>query len=208
MKIQTIIETEIQPSIFPHNELFYHCGPNFDQFSTDFLGRGENNHILGHGIYFINSEHTALGYAKYLAGGVVPVLYQVKINGNNDTLYCSRNRPSDKQQVSLDNIAKALGYETSQDVPYRHSTMQYGRGLPGAVFAKLGTKAGLKLLIENGIHGQFEDVGNGLFEVAVYDTRIVQIMNKVEKPELAKEAPAPDPELDKWFDDLMNGKLS
>lgn len=176
MRIQRLLETEFTPSSLP-SESFYHVGPDFDQFSTDFLGKGENNHLLGFGCYFINNTNVAKGYAKYVARD--PVMYEVKLNAPSDRFYCGRNKPTDEQAARYDKIAQALGYENRRAVPYNHSIMKFGRGLPGAVFSRLGAQRGLELLINNGVVGQFEDIGvDNLFEVAVYDTSIINILNK------------------------------
>lgn len=207
MKIQCIIENEIQPSKLPFNAMWYHCGPEFDQFSTAFLGGGENNHLLGLGMYFINSPEIAKRYAKYVKRGDA-VLYEATFNAHSEDFYCSRNKPDSFQDRELNKIAKLLGFEHYRDIPYRHSIMKYGRGVPGVVFEKFGAQKGAQILIEHGIHGQFEDVGDGVFEIAVWDTNIIKIVNKTKLPRDPNRPPdpEPDPELDAWWEEMMNDK--
>lgn len=205
MKITHLIETEIKPSVLPRTT-WYHCGPDFDKFSAAFLGTGENNHLLGHGIYFINVPEIAMRYAKYVKVGK-PVLYEVQLqNVVSDDLYCSRNKPSAFQAIELNKLAKMLGYDTYQEVRYRHSIMQYGRGMVGAIFERFGSQKGAQILIEHGIHGQFEDVGDGVFELAMWDVSLLKIVNKQYLPEPDRPPVQHDPDLDAWWDEMMKGE--
>lgn len=171
MKIQHLLCEDFAP-----RDTFYHVGPNFEKFSLDGFGRGENNHILGHGMYFINNAYIAKRYAKYSSD---PVLYTVTLNADAEDFYNNRVKPTESQDRRYNMIASELGYKTYQDVPYNHSAMKYGKGLPGAVFEKFGTQKGCELLVKYGVVGQVEDIGyDGIFEVAVYDLRIILIRKK------------------------------
>lgn len=170
MKLRELLVENFAP-----NQPYYHVGPDFEQFSMAGFGRGENNHLLGHGIYFINSQHIAKGYAKYSSE---PVLYTVHFNAGADQFYNNRVKPTDAQMERYNAIANEMGYAKLADVPYNHSLMKYGRGLAGAVFEKLGTQQGGQLLAKHGVVGQIEEVDSGIFEVAVYDMSIIQIDSK------------------------------
>lgn len=206
MKVQQLIETEIQPSVLP-NTKWYHCGPEFEQFSTAFLGSGENNHLLGHGIYFINNSVIAQRYAKYVKSGK-PVLYEVQLKGaSNSDFYCSRNRPPEQQAQALNKIAKLLGYDDYRSVKYSHSAMKHGRGMVGAVFARFGSQKGAQVLIEHGICGQFEDIGyDGLFELAVWDMSMLQVISKEKLPETEAANTKSNPDIDAWWDEMMKSE--
>lgn len=207
MIIAHLLENEIKRSDLPRT-LWYHCGPDFDHFSTNFLGTGENNHLLGHGIYLINSPEIAKGYAKYVKTGK-PFLYEVELqNVVSEDFYCSRNRPDSFQDRELSKLAKILGLDNYPDVRYRHSIMRYGRGMVGAVFERFGARKGAEILIEHGIHGQFEDVGDGIFEIAVWDTNLLKIVNKVKLPETEIKVQPIDPDVEQWWDDYLNGRES
>lgn len=171
MKIQHLLCEEFAP-----RNTFYHVGPDFEKFSLEGFGRGENNHLLGHGMYFINNAYIAKRYAKYSSK---PVLYTVTLNADPEQFYNNRLKPTEQQAARYNLIANELGYKTYGEVPYNHSAMKYGRGLPGAVFEKLGTQKGCDLLVKHGVVGQAEDMGyDNVFEVAVYDLQIIQIRNK------------------------------
>lgn len=195
MKLQQLFET------FNPSAEYYHAGPDFDKFSMIGFGAGENNHLLGHGPYFINSVPIAKGYAKYSTD---PVLYTVKFNAPAGAFYNNRNLPTPQQEVAYNKIAKELGFPDFRSVKSNHSIMKYGRGLPGAIFAKLGTQAGQKFLTECGVLGQIEEVDTGVFEVAVYDLSIIQIVNKEALVGLGRQPAEPNPELDDWWDSMMN----
>lgn len=199
MKIKDILKEDINLNGIE----WYHCGPDFDNFSTEFLGSGEGNHLLGYGVYFINQINIAKGYAKHVMSGK-PFLYTVKLNATSDQIYNNMLRPSEKMSHGMNAIAKQLGYEDYTKVPYRHSAMKYGRGLPGVVFSQLGPKQGAQLLIQNGILGQYEDVGNGVYEIAVWDLSIIKLVDKEKLPEdESKVNQVSDPELDAWWDEMM-----
>ncbi len=154
---------------------YYHCGPKFEKFSLAFMGMGENNHLLGYGIYFINNTHIAKGYAKYVGENAEPTLYEVTLRANPEDFYCNARKATDAQVERYNKLANELGYQNWNDVPFRHSIMRYGRGLPGVVFEKYGPHKGCEVLRNHGILGQFEEVDSGIFEIAVYDTSIIQI---------------------------------
>lgn len=201
MKLEQLFEQALTESFNPHDE-YYHVGPNFDKFDFVRFGGGENNHLLGHGMYFINSQYTAKGYAKYSED---PVMYTVKFNANPLAFYNNRVAATPEQQEAYNKIANALGAKTYRDLKYNHSAMKYGRGLPGAVFEAKGSKAGRELLIQAGVLGQIEEVDGGVFEVAVYDLSIIQIIKKEELPGMGKPKSEPDPELDAWWEEMMKG---
>lgn len=197
MKIQHLLCEDFAP-----RDVFYHVGPDFEKFSLDGFGRGENNHLLGHGMYFINNAHIAKRYAKYSAE---PVLYTVTLNADPDQFYNSRLKPTSEQADRYNQIANELGYKTYNDIPYKHSAMKYGRGIPGAVFEKLGTVKGCALLVKYGVVGQVEDLGyDDVFEVAVYDLDIIQIRKKDKLP--SNKPDNPDPDVDAWWNDMMDNK--
>lgn len=170
---------------FTPSDSYYHCGPDFDKFTMDRFGAGENNHILGHGLYFINSAPIAKRYAKY---SVNPHLYTVTFNANASAFYNIRVKPSDEQAARYGKIKQEAGIE-GRNTPPNYSIMKHGKGLPGEVFAILGTKAGQALLIKHGVLGQIEEVDDGVFEVAIYDTSIINITNKEAVDGGAKPAP-------------------
>lgn len=196
MKIQTLLSEGFEP-----RDQFFHVGPNFDKFTMQGFGRGENNHLLGQGIYFINNAHIAKRYAKY---SLEPVLYTVTLNANPEQFYNSRLKPTPDQATRYNSIANEIGYKTYDDIPYNHSAMKYGRGIPGAVFEKLGMVKGNELLTEHGVVGQVEDLGyDNCYEVAVYDLSIIQIQNKEKLPTEKKPDVPPNPDLDAWWEEFM-----
>ena len=199
MKIEQLFEQTLCESFNPHDE-YYHVGPNFEQFSFVRFGGGENNHLLGHGMYFINNRHIAQGYAKYSHD---PVMYTVKFNAGPAAFYNNRVAPTPEQQEARDKLANVLGARTTRELKMNHSAMKYGRGLPGAVFEAKGSEEGRKLLVQAGILGQIEEVDAGVFEVAVYDLSIIQIIKKEELVGMGKPKPEPDPELDAWWEEMM-----
>ena len=197
MKLRSLFE-----SFNPSGE-FYHAGPNFEKFSFQGFGMGENNHLLGQGLYFINSAPIATRYAKY---SVEPFLYTVRLNAPAGAFLNNRNVPTPEQEVSYNKIATELGFENFRSVKMNHSIMKYGRGLPGAIFAKMGTMAGAKFLVSVGVVGQIEEVDSGIFEVAVYDPSIIQIIDKQPLEGQGKPKAEPDPEMDAWWEEMMNQK--
>lgn len=197
MKLSMLLES------FSPNGEFYHAGPNFEKFSLEGFGRGENNHLLGHGLYFINSVPIAKGYAKYSTD---PFLYTVRFNAPAGAFYNNRTLPTPEQEVAYNKIATELGFDHYRSVKLNHSNMKYGRGLPGAVFAKMGTQAGGKFLTSCGVVGQIEEVDAGVYEVAVYDPSIIQIIDKQPLEGLGKPKEEPNPELDAWWEEMMNQK--
>ena len=172
MKITQLLTEQSEFVLGP----YYHCGPKFEKFDLAFMGRGENNHLLGHGIYFINNTYIAKGYAKYVQTGDA-VLYEVNLRATPEDFYCNARKATESQVERYNQLAKELGYATWNDVPFRHSVMKYGRGLPGVVFERFGPHRGCEILRNHSILGQFEEVDDGVFEVAVYDTSIIQITN-------------------------------
>lgn len=197
MKIQQLLSESFEP-----REQFFHVGPDFEKFTMQGFGRGENNHLLGQGIYFINNTVIAKRYAKY---STEPVLYTVTLNATPEQFYNSRLKPTPDQADRYNLIANEIGYKTYNDIPYKHSAMKYGRGIPGAVFEKLGVMKGNELLAKHGVVGQVEDLGyDDCYEVAVYDLSIIQIQSKEKLP--SNKPDNPNPEVDAWWDEMMNKK--
>ena len=158
------------------NVEFYHTGPDFDSFSHNFLGQGENQHLLGFGIYFINSKFIAEKYKEYVSD--TPTLYTVKLNQLDGTFYNNRLAPTPAQESLYNLIAAEFGYKDFYDIPLKHSPMKFGRGLPGFVFSQLGITKGRDFLVRHKIYGQYEEVDSGLYEVAVYNLDCVKILSK------------------------------
>lgn len=76
-------------------------------------------------------------------------------------------------------------YETGSSQAIRYNSTNK----KGAVFERLGAQKGRQQLIDNGVLGQYEDVGyDNVVEVAVYDTSIIHIVNKT-PIQLTKTAP-------------------
>jgi hypothetical protein len=96
-----------------------------------------------------------------------------------ENVYNYRNKIPVLQRLMLDEIARELGFPDEKSMQYNHSAMRYGKGLPGAVFAKLGTQKGAELLMKYDIFGQYEDVGNGVVEISVWDTSKIKIITKM-----------------------------
>lgn len=165
---------------------FFHGGADFSKFSMAMIGRGEGNHLLGKGIYFINDEKIALRYTKY-AKSSKQSLYQVKLNADSENFYNSMKKPSYFQEVDYNDIAKELGYETFRDMKYNHSIMRDGRGLVGAVFSRLGAINGAKLLNKNGVYGQYEVIEPGVIEIAVWNPEIIKIVKKWSKEDYIEQ---------------------
>lgn len=197
MKIQQLLSEGFEP-----REPFFHVGPDFEKFTMQGFGRGENNHLLGQGIYFINNAFIAKRYAKYSTD---PVLYTVTLNASPEQFYNSRLKPTDGQADRYNLIANEIGYKDYDAIPYKHSAMKYGRGIPGAVFEKLGVAKGNELLAKHGVVGQVEDLGyDNCYEVAVYDLSIIQIQSKEKLP--SNKPDKPNPEVDTWWDEMMDKK--
>lgn len=159
---------------------FYHGGRVFDKFSLDHVGSGENNHLLGRGIYFINNRLIANNYRKYVgAPNYDTALYEVRLKFTG-MVYESRRKPTPEEIRAWDSIAVELGLNDRFDLQKVQGVniMKHGRGYVGEVAKLAGERKAFDLFQKHGIQGQVEDVGGGEWEVAVFDPSIIEMVDR------------------------------
>lgn len=148
----------------------YHCGAKITQFSNMFLGSGENNQILGPGVYFGSTPGLAKMYCKY---NQQPYLTTVTLD---TTSYYDPIKGTPTLNHKFDDIAKELNLTSLRDVR-NISTLQHGRGLIGAIVKTLGNKDSLSILIKHGIKGAFEEIEPNVKEYSVFDLSTVKLIS-------------------------------
>lgn len=147
----------------------YHCGAKITQFSNMFLGSGENNQILGPGIYFGSTPNLAKMYCKY---NQQPYLTTVNLDTTN---YYNPIKGTPLLNHKFDDIEKELNL-TLRDVR-NISSLKHGRGYIGAIVKTLGNKEALSMLVKHGIKGAFEEIEPNVKEYSVFDLSTINLIS-------------------------------
>lgn len=160
--------------------IWYHGGAAFEKFSTRNIGRGENNHILGKGIYFINDKETATRYMKY-APTSSRAVYTVEIRFSGLVFDSLGGNLTHQHRDALDGAARDLGLNDRSELlnhPNR-SNMRDGRGYIGGIFTHSGnTNRALSILQKNRIQGSYERIHGNIIELAVFDADVISVKEK------------------------------
>lgn len=153
----------------------YHGGADFEGgFSLGHQGSGENNLILGPGVYFADNPDIAKRYTKY-AGN--PAMYSVEINMSN--IYDPvRGEPQNMRGIG-DKMAQALGFQSVDDMPSAPSTFTYGKWPVGNIVKYLGRGKALAFFREFGLDGLYEILPDGTREIAVYNPAVIRNKQKI-----------------------------
>jgi hypothetical protein len=178
MKIKELFESKLS-NINLSNMTWFHGGGDFNKFSLDSIGVGENNHLLGRGIYFINNKNIAERYTKY-AKTSKSALYEVNLNITGH-IYNYRERMDVETERAFDMIATELGLRNHRDLYDIRgvSNMRDGVGLIGGVFFLCGsTKKAINMLKKYKIQGCYENVDAGVYEIAIFDESVIKIVKK------------------------------
>lgn len=153
----------------------YHGGNGFDgDFDLKYSGHGEGYRILGPGIYFATHEGIAARYTKYATKA--PSMYTVQIDTTD--FYQSSQYPTPANIESMEAIAKELGFPSADDVPRSYNSLTDGRGFIGDVVKQVGHKKAQQLLIKHGIKGAVEHLDADIWEICVFDLRVVHIIDR------------------------------
>ena len=158
---------------------WYHGSGDFNKFDLRFAGSGENNHILGKGIYFINNRREAEHYTKY-SKTQDKYVYEVELRITGHA-YDAMVKMDDGTRRAFDNIAMELGLSSSRDLydTKGHSTLKHGRGMVGGVFNLAGDRRAFELFKKYGVQASYEKVDAGVYEISVFDPSIIRIKNKI-----------------------------
>lgn len=181
----------LQESGINFNVTAFHCGANFNNFSTDYAGTGEGMMVLGPGVYFVTEETYARLYCKRHHPSPEAALYEAEINTTN--FYCfgsSWNRNPEQSKIvseRIDEITKKMGYSDSYKLP-TVSGLTYGKAPIGSIVKFLGKTKALSEFIAHGIQGSLEylpsDPGHKIIELAVYDTSVIRSKKKTIVPKI------------------------
>lgn len=179
----------------PRQVIAYNCGRPWSGNKPDvsYVGTGEGasgggfSSILGPGVYFATDEGIAERYLKY--GGNRPTKHKVliKTKGLYDPVMGTPRGFRDKLAALLEDVVRVGGFESrvqrSADGTIYNVRGQrrgeHGGGKMGAIFALLGPMEGRKALLKAGITGAFEKLPDGSYEIAVYDTRAVTLLETI-----------------------------
>jgi len=176
MKIRELFENE---ESMLRGLTWYHGGGDLTKFDMRFIGSGENNHILGRGIYFINDRAHAEMYTRY-AKTAEKYIYEVQLRITGHA-YDAIVKMDDGTRSAFEYIARELGLSSASelyDTP-GHSTLKHGRGLIGGLFNIAGDQKAFELLKKYKIQASYEKIEPGLYEIAVFDPSIIVIKNKI-----------------------------
>lgn len=144
----------------------FHCGRDVGTgFDIKFARSGEGMNVLGPGIYFCNLRSAAERYAKYHRE---PVLYECDIDISN--YYEPRAGKPQHLLQSLKEICADLNIEDMNP-----NGLTYGQGYIGKINAFLGSSKANAILIDSGICGAFEHIGDELLELCAFDLKTVNI---------------------------------
>jgi len=151
----------------------YHCGPQITNFSTDHIGGGEGNQILGPGIYFATDKSVAKMYCKYADK---PYLHEVILDTTN---FYNPIQGTPHLYPALDKIAVELGYRDRNDMYEKVrgvSTLRDGRGFIGTLVRAVGNQKARDMFVENGVQGASEviDHESNTTEFAVFDPTVIR----------------------------------
>ena len=153
----------------------YHVGPKFEKFDLSHIGSGENNMILGPGMYFLTSKSSALVYSKYHS---YPYLYTVSINSNG--LYDPiKGEPLHlrKKMLSLrQHVAKSLGM-TLKEFDFKGMPLTHGNAGIGDFVYHIGAEKTRSFFKRIGVTGIYEHISPDVLEISVYDLSTVKILS-------------------------------
>jgi len=132
-------------------------------------GTGENNAILGPGIYFTNSPSIANLYKKF--GGV-----GTKTKLDLEKLWDPIKGTPLKRRREWPKIWKDLGLSEAEvdRLHNRASTLRDGRGGLGALVSHVGPAKARKILVDHGIQGAIESLPDGDSEIAIFDDELLK----------------------------------
>lgn len=157
----------------------YHGGGNFDTLTMDHIGKGENNHFLGPGVYFATDPNTAKSYMQYSKD---PRFYECEIDmsGIYDPV---KGLPQHMRGIG-DRMAQSIGFDSIDHMPTKNAnSLQYGKWPIGPLVQHLGTKQAHALFKEFGLHGMLEPLASGGLEIAVYNPDIIRHLKQTTPPD-------------------------
>jgi hypothetical protein len=176
----------------PRQVIAYNCGRPWSGNKPDvsYVGTGEGasgggfSSILGPGVYFATDEGIAERYLKY--GGNRPTKHKVliKTKGLYDPVMGTPRWLRDNLAALLEDVVRVGGFESRVQRSANGTIYnvrgqrrgEHGGGKIGAIFALLGPMEGRKALLKAGVTGAFEKLPDGSYEIAVYDTRAVTLL--------------------------------
>ena len=146
----------------------YHGGGKITSFNLDNLGSGENNMVLGPGIYFATQANIAKRYTKYAQD---PHMYQVEINMSR-VYDPARGTPTEMRGIG-DRMAQSLGFDSVDDMPPADG-LQYGKWPIGPIVKHLGIPKALQLFRQFDLDGMKENLAAGGLEIAIYNLQAIR----------------------------------
>lgn len=153
----------------------YHGGAESEgDFELGHQGKGENNLILGPGIYFADNPDIARRYTKY-AGD--PAMYSVEINMSN--IYDPVHGEPKNMRGLGDKMAQALGFQSVDDMPTSPDSFKHGKWPIGNIVAHLGRDKALALFRKFGLDGVYETLPDGTREIAVYNPAAIRNKQRI-----------------------------
>jgi hypothetical protein len=150
----------------------YHGGSRIDKFSFDHLGTGENNHLLGPGVYFATRKNIGKIYTKYSSD---PHLTEVEIDMSR--VYDPIKGLPESMRGLGDQMAQSLGYDTMDDLPFKHTSLKYGRWPIGPIVETIGVKKAHELFRKFRLDGMYEHLDTDSLEIAIYNMDVVKIIH-------------------------------
>jgi hypothetical protein len=195
VRAAAVIKAGLVFASLPRRIVAFHGGRPWvgDKPDVRYVGSGEATsthgvgNVLGPGVYFATEEGIAKLYLKY--GGNRPTLHKVLIDTKG--LYESRSgkplwllnniEAARDALVSRDEFKAKLKYDSAGNPTgvRGHDVGKHGQGRIGDIFALLGAVEGRKLLRKAGVTGVFERLPAGGYEIAVFDPRIVSLLEKM-----------------------------
>lgn len=163
----------LKESVLPAILEVYHCGAVFDEFSINFVGRGEGLAALGPGIYFSDCPGISRLYCKYANRSQ---LYQAELNTTG--IYNNRTGQPERLTQELSKIITELGYDINKFFDMPMGDLKTGMGTIGTVFKILGKDKGWQKLISHGITGASEKLPSGCWEIVCWDMRAIKSIKK------------------------------
>ena len=154
----------------------YHVGsmkPG-QRFTSEFMGGGEGNLLLGPGVYFSTDLKTSLIYAKYARPAYLHTV-TLDTKGYYDPTW---GTPKPLREA-LSSCIQALvgGGVIPQGFADRGSSsdLKYGRGYIGVLHEALGAKKALRAFRDLGITGTLEKLSDST-EYAVFDMSTIRLI--------------------------------
>lgn len=161
----------------PSTVTAYHGGGKISQLNHNSVGQGENNHLLGPGVYFGTDKGVAQGYMQYGRGS--QHLYQCQINTSRiyDPVH---GMPKEMRGIG-DRMAQDIGFKSCDDLP-NASDMQYGKWPVGQFIQHLGRDKAFALFKKHRLDGMYEQLPDQGLEIAIYNLDAVSNFREI-KPE-------------------------